>query len=242
MNVLLTPHRHAGAVGRWALLGALALTLAACGNKPPVPDWKVNSVGSVERATDAQLSGKTRVAEQEWSKARSEVARTGSPEKLARVELMRCAAQVAAANLQPCTAFDTLRKDAAADEVAYAAYLAGQPLSADQIARLPEPQEKAVRDVKAIEGIADPLSRLVAAGAALSAGRATPDTLVTATDTASEQGWSQALMGWLALRAERARAIGDLTLEAALRRRMDLIERQGKPEAAPAALDNKKAS
>lgn len=214
---------------RWLLAG-VALTLAACADKPPVPDWKINSHGSVQRATDAYLSGKTRIADQEWRAARSEVSRTGSAQQLARVELSRCAAQVASAQFEECSGFERLRADAQAGELAYAEYLSGRPLSAAQIALLPEAQRKAAGDVNAIATIADPLSQLVAAGVALRAGRATPETLVKASDTASAQGWSHALVGWLGLRAERAKAIGDAELAAALQRRIALVQQQGQPE------------
>ncbi|QNP48471.1 hypothetical protein [Diaphorobacter aerolatus] len=221
-------------LSRWTLWTGAALALAACADKPPTPDWKVNAHGSVQRASDAYLSGKSRVADQEWRTARSEVSRTGSVEQLALVELNRCAAQVASAQLQECSAFESLRADASVAEQAYADYLAGRPLAAAQIALLPEAQRKAASDVGAIKAIADPLSQLVAAGAALKAGRATPETLVTATETASAQGWSHALLGWLSLRAERARALGDVDLATALQRRMALIESQGQPAAASA--------
>ncbi len=213
------------------LIGA-ALLMTACANKPPTPDWQVSAHGSLQRASDAYLSGKSRVADQEWRSARAEVARTGSAAQLARVELNRCAGMVASAQIEECSAFDALRADAEPAEIAYADFLAGKSLTAAQIALLPEAQRKAASDAAAIASIADPLSQLVAAGAALKAGRATPETLVQASDTASAQGWSHALLGWLSLRAERAKSLGDGALEAALRRRMALIERKGQPESA----------
>ena len=221
---------------RWLIVAAAALTITACADKPQVPDWKINAHGSVQRATEAYLSGKVRVSEQEWRTARAEVSRTGSPEQLALVELNRCAVQVASAQVEACSAFDALRADARAAEQAYADYLAGKPLAASQMALLPEPQRKAASDVNAIAAIGDPVSRLVAAGAAFKAGRATPETLVQASETASTQGWSHALIGWLSLRAERAASMGDKELEAALRRRIALVQSQGQPEpAAPRA-------
>ena len=213
------------------LAPALAVVLSACAGKAPVPDWQMNAHGAAERATEAYLSGNTRVADQEWTRARAEVARTGRPELLARVELMRCAAQVASLQLQPCTAFEPLRADAAPPEQAYADYLAGRATPA-QAALLPEAQRAAAASPQSIAGIADPLARLVAAGAALRAGRATPEVMVLATDTASAQGWRRPLMAWLLLRAERAGAAGDSALEAALRRRVAVVESGGAPASA----------
>ena len=236
MTVTYRHHQHQNRSFGWraALIGAVVL-LAACGSKPPTPDWKINSLGAVQRATEAYLSGQQRVSDLEWRNARSEVSRTGSPEQLARVELLYCAAQIASANVQECAGFESLRADALAPEQSYADFLAGKSLTAAQIALLPEAQRKSVSDPNAIAAIEDPLSRLVAAGAALRAGRATPETLVTATDTASAQGWSRALLGWLNLRAQRAQSLGDQNLEAALRRRIELVEHQGQPAQAGAA-------
>lgn len=220
--------RRAALLRPWCLAPALAALLAACGSQPPVPDWQMNAHGAAAKAAEAYLSGNARVARQEWTRARAEVARTGRPELLARVELMRCAAQVASLEAGPCTAFEPLRADAAPPEQAYADYLAGRATPA-QAALLPEAQRTAAADPGAIAGIADPLARLVAAGAALQAGRATPATLVLATDTASAQGWRRPLLAWLLVRAQRAAEAGDAPLEAALRRRMALVESEGAP-------------
>lgn len=56
--------------------------------------------------------------------------------------------------------------------------------------------------------------------------------MVVATDTASAQGWRRPLMAWLLLRAERAGAAGDTALEAALRRRVAVVESGGAPASA----------
>jgi hypothetical protein len=67
------------------------------------------------------------------------------------------------------------------------------------------------------------VSRLVAAGAQLRAGRLTPESITTAIDTASAQGWRRPLLAWLTLQERRAQAAGDTTAAAALRRRIDLV-------------------
>lgn len=213
---------------RLAVAPVLGALLSACAGKPPVPDWQMNAHGAVERATEAYLSGNSRVADQEWARARAEVARTGRPDLLARVELMRCAAQVASLQMQPCEAFEPLRADAPPPEQAYADYLAGRATS-DQGALLPQAQRAALASPQAIAAITDPLARLVAAGVALRAGRATPEVMALATETASAQGWRRPLLAWLLLRAERAGAAGDAALEGALRRRAAVVESGGTP-------------
>jgi len=113
---------------RVSLLGAVvvaAALLSACSSKPPVPDWQMNAQGSAQKALEAYLSGNPRVEQLEWDRARAEVARTGRPDLLARLELMRCAAQVASLVPGPCERFEPLRADAAAPERAYADYLGG---------------------------------------------------------------------------------------------------------------------
>ena len=89
---------------------------------------------------------------------------------------------------------------------------------------LPAAQRVAARDVGAIAAIEDPLSRLVAAGAALRAGRADAKTPVVATDTASGQGWRRPLLAWLLLRERQARAAGDEAQAQALQRRIDIVQ------------------
>ena len=203
-----------------------ALLMAACSSAPPAPDWQLNAHGAAQRAQQAWLSGDDKVAGSEWARARAEVARTGRPELMARLELMRCAAEVASLQMGPCTAFDALRQDAGAEDQAYADYLAGR-LDPARVALLPDAQRAAAGNVAAIAAIADPLSRLVAAGAALRAGRATPETLVLATDTASAQGWRRPVLAWLLLREQRARSGGDRALADALQRRIALVQSGG---------------
>ena len=211
---------------RFCILPWLALLLAACGNAPPVPSWQLDARGGTDRALQAYLSGDARVADVEWARVRADVARTGQPALAARVELLRCAAQVASLQEQPCTGFDALRQDAGAEAAAYADYLAGH-LDAARVPLLPQAQRAPALDVAAVAQVADPLSRLVAAGAALRAGRATPETLVLATQTASAQGWRRPLLAWLLLREQRARATGDAALADALARRIRLVQSSG---------------
>ena len=202
-----------------------ALALAACSSQPPVPDWQMNAQGAAQKAIEAYLSGNARVEKLEWDRARAEVARTGRPDLLARLELMRCATQVASLVTEPCERFEALRADAAAPEQAYADYLMGR-IQAGQVALLP-PAQRAVATAgtaASMAGISDPLSRLVAAGVLLQTGKASPAVIATATDTASAQGWRRPLMAWLLLQVQRAEAAGDTAAADALRRRVRVVE------------------
>lgn len=217
---------------RRGLAGLLAcLALGACSRQPPVPDWQMNAHGAAQKAVEAYLAGQARVATLEFSRARQETARTGQPGLLARVVLLECAARVASLEFGPCGAFDTLRQDAGASERAYADYLAGR-LSPPDAALLPPAQRAAATapaDAMApvLEDMADPLSRLVAAGVLLQTGRADPGTLRLAVDTASRQGWRRPLLAWLLVQAQRADAAGQVEEAARLRRRILLVEQGG---------------
>ncbi len=203
---------------------ALAMTLGGCASGPPVPDWQMNAQSGMERSIAAYMSGNDRVEAQEFAKARSEMASTGRVDLVARVELIRCAGRVASLVMDDCAAFEKLREDAAAPELAYARYLAGKA-DAQDVALLP-PQHKAVASgdaAKALAAVQDPLSRLVAAGVLLRSGRADPAVLALAVETASTQGWRRPLLAWLGTQAMRAEQAGDRGEAERLRRRMALV-------------------
>ena len=126
--------------------------------------------------------------------------------------------------LEPCDGFEQLRRDSPASERAYADYLAGR-IAPPDIALLP-PQHRAAAagtgDAAAVRAIEDPLSRLIAAGVLFRTGRASPEVLVLATDTASAQGWRRPLLAWLGVQAVRAERAGALEEAQRLRRRMAL--------------------
>lgn len=207
---------------------ALALALAACGNAPRTPDWVVSADGAQERYMRAHLSGQARVAQSEFTRLRADVSSTADPLPVARAELTRCAMQVATLDFQSCTGFDALRADVPAAERAYADFLAGARLDATAAALLPV----AYRPLAAltpgspvgpvVQAITDPMSRLIAAGAMLRAGRADPLTLQVAADTASTQGWRRAVLAWLGAQAQRAEQAGATEEAQRLRRRMNL--------------------
>jgi hypothetical protein len=197
--------------------------LAGCGSTPPPPDWQMNAKGSAERAAEAWLSGNTKVEEVEFLRARSEVARTAMPERVARLELTRCATRVAALVFEPCAGFDAVAGDAAPAEKAYARYLAGQA-SADDAKLLPAPHQGMVGVQGAdLKGIADPLSRLIAAGVLMRRGVATPAVIAAAVETASQRGWRRPLLAWLGVQLQQARAAGATDEAARIQRRIDLV-------------------
>lgn len=210
-----------------------ALLLAGCGNHPPVPDWQMNAHSSIERATAAYMGGNARVEAAEAARAREALSSTGKVDLIIRAELIRCAARVASLVFEDCPGYDKLSEDASSADRAYAAYLAGRVLpGAADIALLPE-QHRAVAAaandatmVSAVQAITDPLSRLVASGVLLRAGRANPQILADAVETASAQGWRRPLLAWLGVQAMRAEQGGDTAEAQRIKRRIALITNQ----------------
>jgi hypothetical protein len=209
------------------LLIALAMLLAACGNKPRQPDWLVNADSAQERFERAYLSGNDRVAASEFTRFRSEVASTAQPGLVSREELTRCAVHVASLDLAPCTGFEPLRGDATDAERAYADFLQGTA-TAEQAKLLPEDYRGITVEggAAALKKIQNPVSRLIASGVLLRMEKADPEVLQIATDTASEQGWRRAVLAWLGAQAMRADKAGATEEAARLRRRMELAAEQ----------------
>ncbi|RBA23507.1 hypothetical protein [Herminiimonas fonticola] len=218
---------------RIALPVVLTGLLAACAGTP-APDWQMNAKTAMERATAAYLEGNARVETQEFNLARSEISRTGRADLMARVELTRCAARVASLVIEECEDFEKLRTDAAAPERAYADYLTGK-IKSNDIALLPAQHRTVagtssdVAAASALQGIEDPLARLVAAGVLFRSNRATPAILTVAADTASAQGWRRPLLAWLGVQLLRAENAGDAVEAERLRRRIALVENAATP-------------
>jgi hypothetical protein len=205
-----------------ALAAALA-ALASCAGGPPPPDWQSDAHGALRHFESAYLSGQSRLAEEEFARARSALASTGRADLVARAELVRCAARVASLEFDDCPGFQALAPDAAAPERAYAAFLAGRA-NAAEIALLPEHHRPAASgEASAPAAITDPMSRLVAAGALFRAGRIDPAAIALAVDTASSNGWRRPLLAWLGVQEKRAEQAGDREAAASIRRRIRLV-------------------
>lgn len=206
----------------WLLLG---LALTGCAKTAPPADWAVNAHSSLQRGIGAYLSGDAAVAESEIRRARQELSRTGRPDLLARAELRLCAAEMASLAPNACPRFEALAQDALPADRAYARFLRGQA-GADDIALLPPQQQAFGRpgpSPPASSQHPDALSRLVSAAVLLQTQRASPETLQSAVDAASAQGWRRPLLAWLRLQQEQALAAGQRQQVERLQRRIDLI-------------------
>ncbi len=178
---------------------ASAALLASCAGGPTPPDWQLDARAALQGFEKHYLEGNAKLAEAEFARAREEIRRTGRGDLLARAELIRCAARTASLEIDSCPGFEALRRDAGAEELAYADYLAGKG-------------KHTVTE--------DALSRLVAAGVAFRTTTVTPAQIAAAIDTASAQGWRRPLLGWLEVEAKRAEAAGDREAAERLRRRI----------------------
>jgi len=206
---------------------ATAIYLTACASGPKPADWQLESKGAMDRAVAAYLEGNARVEAAELAKARLEISSTGRVDLMARAELLSCASRVASLVFEPCAGFEKLRQDAPPAERAYADYLAGK-LAPQDINLLPKDQQisaqaAVLRAQPAIQSIADPMARLVAAGTAFQAGLASPALVQAAVDAASSQGWRRPLLAWLGVQLKLAEASGDAAEAARVQRRIALV-------------------
>ena len=197
-----------------------ALLLAGCASQPAPPSWQADAKDALDGFTDDYLRGNTAAANAEFARARRETGSTGRLDLVAQVELVRCATLAASLEFDDCPGFASLSSDANAQQRAYAAYIAGRWEGLDGAA-LPE-QHRLVLASGSLKGMADPLARLVAAGALFKAGKITPGDIELATNTASEQGWRRPLLMWLGVSEQRAQAAGDTAAVERIRRRIAL--------------------
>ena len=184
------------------LLLASMVFLSGCGGGPPAPAWQANAKFSLDAYQQAYLRGDSRVADIEFERAKAELRSTGNAALVARAELLRCATRAASLEFDNCPGFERLRADAGAEELAYAEFLAGRG-------------QRAASD--------DALSRLVSLGVQFNSGKAGPETISAAIDTASAQGWRRPLLAWLGVQEKRAEAAGDREALERIRRRIALV-------------------
>ncbi len=218
-----------------------ALLLSGCANKPPPPEWQSQAHAALTHYTSAYLNGNSRVADLEFERARAEIARTGRSDLMARIELLRCATQVASLVLTPCTAYHGLAADAPLAEQAYAGFISGKWTGLDTTL-LPPQYQLVVRQTQTRTGqndgtihlaaapshselhqIQDPLARLVVAGSLIQRESLTTADVDLAVETASSQGWRRPLLAWLGVQLKRQQTAGETDAAARIQRRIDLV-------------------
>jgi hypothetical protein len=225
-----------------------ALLLTACASHPPAPDWQNNAFAALNSFTAAYLDGNNKVAEFEFARAKTEVARTGRADLMARLELTRCAAQVASLDLQPCTGYEALAQDAKPAEQAYAVFISGRwsgldpallPVAYRSLVTHALEVEKSNATLMAVSAskpqdaqtssvfsqIQDPLSRLIAASSLLQREQITPVDIGLAVNTASDLGWRRPLLAWLGVQLKLSQSVGNAAAAQQIQRRIELVQR-----------------
>lgn len=222
-------------------LMTMALLISGCTSTPAPPEWQSQAFAALNRYTAAYLSGNSRVADLEFKRAQEEIARTGRPDLMARIELLRCATQVASLDLTPCAGYHALAGDAPLAEQAYASFISGKWHDLDA-AQLPKQYQALVRQEQAqaakneatapmatnpsnreLHHMQDPLARLVAAGALLQREPLAITEIDLAVETASSEGWRRPLLAWLGVQLRHMQSAGKQEAAAGIQRRINLV-------------------
>ncbi|MEO8005325.1 MAG: hypothetical protein ABI771_10500 [Betaproteobacteria bacterium] len=204
------------------------LALCACTSGPAVPDWQAQSQSALENFRQRYLEGDSSGAARAFARAKAALASTGKPELVAKAELVRCALGVAALDFDACSNYDAQSADASADDRVYGDFISARWKGLDA-SRLPTPYRNiaVARDdterARLLQGIDDPVSRLVAAGALFRGAALPPEGVATAVDTASAQGYRRPLLAYLNVQAKQAHSAGDTAAEEAIRKRIEIV-------------------
>lgn len=211
-------------------IACAALLLGACASAPMPPDWQSQSHASLEKFKQYYLEGNSRLAERSFADAKAALASTGRPELVVRAELVRCALGTAALDVDACQGFEDAQSDATAEDRAYGDFVVGRLREQDasmlpaQYRAVAQARDAATRN-RAMQQIADPVSRLVAAGALFRLAQLSPQGLSAAVDTASAQGYRRPLLAYLNVQARLAESGGDSAALQSIRKRIDLVVR-----------------
>lgn len=226
------------------LAGIAVVNLSGCatGN---LSDWQLRSSAAANRAVEAFLNAEMKAFDQAFSESIFQAQRSARAEQVARLYLLRCALQVATLNFGVCPdsesyeqrVVDGLSQSTSGSLQAYRLFLQGAPMTSEQIAGLPRPQQPVAMALTSVHQgfdrvlaqVQDPLSRLVAAGVIVRAGRGSPALIAQAVETASAQGWRAPLSVWLAAQVKVARDAGDDRLAQESQQRLELLNRPSRP-------------
>jgi len=215
-----------------------ALLLGACGSTPPAPDWQLDTRSALDAYERHRLSGQASMAGRVLARALAAVSATGRPDLVARVQLVRCALDVATLAFAACPDPRSLAEDGGPEERAYAVYLSGAWEGLDA-ARLPPVHAAVVlaRDdaarLAALGAIETSASRLVAAGVLFRRVALPPAGIDGAVDTASEAGHRAALLAWLGVQEQTALAAGETARATLIRRRIEVAASPIGPAVSP---------
>jgi hypothetical protein len=179
--------------------------LAGCSSKT-VPGWIKTSHTQLESYKKHFLQGKDRYAEGNFRKTIEEMKTGGDFNLLQIAYLTQYALQVSVLETFDDKEYRRLAAiEPNPENTHFHAFLRGAFDRTDELS-LPSQyrpflracnQSKQMVVNDAIAGMEDPLSRLIASGLAVQQGRYNEQTILTAIQTASEQGWKKALLAYL---------------------------------------------
>jgi hypothetical protein len=212
-----------------ALLAAFALM--GCSSTPKAPDWKVTAEGQLEAFQLRYLEGRVQTAQAAFDKALAAIAESGDLRLAARAHLIRCAMQVASADLGDCPEYEKYAKHGSSDEDRnYHQFILGNwqelnpKLLPEPYRALPAKAQDPAQMRKLIAEIKDPISRMVALGVQLRRGQFDDVMLQLALDTASERGFRRPLLTYLKMQEAALAKNGDSPVLETVRARIGLIE------------------
>jgi hypothetical protein len=209
------------------------LLLVGCASKP-APVWIAAGHKQLETFKQDFLTGREpRITEIHFRNAVEEIKKGGDTDRLGKVWLTRMAAQTAV--LTEIDAGDYPKIETAEAVPAnrnFFRFLNGNAAAVD-ISLLPEPYRPfwvafcngdTAKAAAAITAIDDPFSRLIASGLAVRHGLETEVILLTAVETASQNGWKRALLAWLERLTSFHEAAGDAEKASAIRSRIEMMK------------------
>jgi hypothetical protein len=205
------------------------ILLAACGGKPPPPDWKADAADLIERYQKHELRGENLLAERYFKQAVAATASAGRVAETARLWLGRGAVRRASLDDDDCSEYlELAQTETSAADRTYYRFVTLDWNGIDTSA-LPRPYAAVVaaapdRRTAPVGAIEHPLSRLLAASLVVQRGEADDALLALATETASAEGWTRPLLVYLKLQHKRATGRGDTAALAALDARIRLVE------------------
>jgi hypothetical protein len=211
------------------------LFICACGSPMTVPEWKDKAGRHMEDYTNHFLKGRELSTEPHFVKATREIAAGNDLRLLAIAYLTKYALHTASLEQFDDGEFLKIaRLEPDAADMAYCLFLKGEFTAVDAAA-LPARYAgllKAAlrRDARLaaheISAIADPLSRLIAAGVWASHMPCDEYILQTAIDTASANGWQRPLWAYLEKLHACYLEIGQTGKANAVKKRLELLKKQ----------------
>lgn len=181
---------------------------------------------SQQSATKYLLLGETQKAQAAISQLRKDLAVTARTDLAAKTELALCAIEQASLKMPPCEAFEKLKIDAQASELAYAQFLSGQWAGLPHKLLPPQYQSMVVHPTPESQLIAieSPISRLIAGSVLLQRNQLSPQSLELMVNTASQEGWRKPVLAWLNVQLTIFEKNNDSVRAKQVIRRMQMLE------------------